>query len=113
MATLKLVSLRSLEQDENLLAITRGASDADRAEIAARRARFEAQKIVLSRLSKLGFIRNHYPGRTATGDVVAAFDGFAKKSPRGWQTFSFAEVASAANLSEKEVAVLTDEWAES
>ena len=110
MAILKLVSLRSLEHDENLLAITRNAPEADRAEVALRRVRFEAQKIVLAKLSKLGFARNQYDGRTVTGEPVAAFDGFVKKSKSGWQTVSFAEAAAIANLTETEIATLTEDW---
>lgn len=110
MGILKLVSLRNLEHDEHLLTITRNAPEADRAEVAARRARFEAQKIVLAKLSRLGFARNQYDGRTARGEVVAAYDGFVKKSKSGWQTFTFAEVASIASLTEAEIETLTADW---
>ena len=110
MGIMKLVALRRLEQDERRLEYSVSPSEADRAEVVARRARFEAQKIVLAKLAQLGFARNQYNGRTTAGEFVAVHDGFVKKSKSGWQTFTFAEVAEIARLTETEIATLTEDW---
>lgn len=78
-----MISLAWLTKQEELLAITRPGSDRDRfaAEVAEKRAQYEAEQAALAPFLASGFKPNQYAGRCAVTKIdVEPFQGFTKKN---------------------------------